>query len=212
LSLFISFEGGEGSGKSTQAERLARRLGSLGYPVLKTYEPGGTPLGEELRDLLKTHSDIRLAPESELLLFAAARSQLTREVIVPALTEGTIVICDRYLDSTTAYQGYGRELPLETVGAINEVATGGLRPDLVVLLDMRPDESLRRKRQPRDRIEVEDSAFHERVQAGYHELAKLEPERWLILNAATLPDEVEKAVWARVELLLQTRTANHPSL
>jgi len=211
LSLFISFEGGEGSGKSTQAERLARRLNALGYSVLKTYEPGGTRLGDELRELLKAHSDIQLAPESELLLFAAARSQLTREVIKPALAKGLIVICDRYLDSTVAYQGYGRKLPLDTVNVVNDFATDGLRPDLVVLLDMQPDESLRRKRQPRDRIEVEDAEFHKRVRAGYRELANGDPQRWLVLNAATLPDEVEQAVWARVESLLPGEPTHLPA-
>jgi len=202
VSLFISFEGGEGSGKSTQAERLAQRLRDCGYEVLKTYEPGGTTLGDELRELLKKHRDVQLAPESELLLFAAARSQLTREVIRPALQKGTVVICDRYMDSTTAYQGYGRLLPPETVEAINQVATGGLRPDLVVFLDMPPDESIKRKRQPRDRIEIENASFHQRVRDGYHELARRDHQRWLVINAATLPDQVEQEVWARVEPLL----------
>lgn len=207
MSLFISFEGGEGSGKSTQAERLAQRLRDCGYEVLKTYEPGGTTLGDELRELLKKHRDVQLAPESELLLFAAARSQLTREVIRPALQKETVVICDRYMDSTTAYQGYGRLLPLETVEAINEVATGGLRPDLVVFLDMPPDESIKRKRQPRDRIEIENTAFHRRVRDGYHELARRDHQRWLVINAAILPDQVEQDVWARVEPLLPERTS-----
>ena len=202
MSLFISFEGGEGSGKSTQAERLAQRLRDCGYEVLKTYEPGGTTLGDELRELLKKHRDVQLAPESELLLFAAARSQLTREVIRPALQKGTVVICDRYMDSTTAYQGYGRLLPPETVEAINQVATGGLRPDLVVFLDMPPDESIKRKRQPRDRIEIENASFHQRVRDGYHELARRDHQRWLVINAAILPDQVEREVWARVEPLL----------
>jgi dTMP kinase len=208
VSLFISFVGGEGSGKSTQAERLAQRLRAHGYAVLKTYEPGGTTLGDELRRLLKDHRSVDLAPESELLLFAAARSQLTREVIQPALAEGAVVICDRYMDSTTAYQGYGRELPPAVINSINHIATGGLRPDLVVLLDMRPDESLKRKRQPRDRIEIENAAFHQRVRDGYLELAKSEPERWLVLDAATWPDEVEQAVWARVAPLLPEKPPN----
>jgi dTMP kinase len=211
VSLFISFEGGEGSGKSTQVERLAQRLRARGHTVLQTYEPGGTTLGDELRRLLKAHRDIQLAPESELLLFAAARSQLTRETIRPALDKGTVVICDRYMDSTTAYQGYGRQLPLGTIDAVNEVATGGLRPDLVVLLDMQPDESLRRKGLPRDRIEVENAAFHQRVRDGYHKLAGNDPQRWLVIDAATLPDEVERAVWARVEPLLPQVPSDQPS-
>ena len=115
------------------------------------------------------------------------------------------------MDSTTAYQGYGRQLPLPMINAVNEVATGGLRPDLVVLLDMRPNESLKRKRQPRDRIEVENAAFHQRVRDGYRELAANDPERWLVIDAATLPDQVEKAVWARVEPLLPQVPSNQPS-
>ena len=202
MRLFISFEGGEGSGKSTQAERLARRLRARDCQVLLTYEPGGTPLGNELRDLLKSNSRTALSAGAELLLFAAARSQLTQEVILPALDQGVCVICDRYMDSTTAYQGYGRGLPLDTVETINSFATHGLQPDLVVLLDMQPDESLERKRQPLDRIEGEGSSFHKRVRAGYLEMAAREPKRWIVVDATLHPDEVEQRIWSRVQPLL----------
>jgi len=211
LGLFISFEGGEGSGKSTQAERLARRLRAHHCQVLLTYEPGGTALGNELRDLLKSNPRVALSAGAELLLFAAARSQLTQEVILPALDKGVCVICDRYMDSTTAYQGYGRGLPLDTVETVNRFATHGLQPDLVVLLDMQPDESLERKRLPRDRIEDEGSSFHKRVRAGYLEMAAREPKRWLVVDAALQPDEVEQRIWSRIEPLLQRQRSNPPS-
>jgi len=211
LGLFISFEGGEGSGKSTQAERLARRLRAHHCQVLLTYEPGGTALGNELRDLLKSNPRVALSAGAELLLFAAARSQLTQEVILPALDQGVCVICDRYMDSTTAYQGYGRGLPLDTVETVNRFATHGLQPDLVFLLDMQPDESLERKRLPRDRIEDEGSSFHKRVRAGYLEMAAREPKRWLVVDAALQPDEVEQRIWSRIEPLLQRQRSNPPS-
>ena len=211
MGLFISFEGGEGSGKSTQAERLARRLRAHHCQVLLTYEPGGTALGNELRDLLKSNPRVALSAGAELLLFAAARSQLTQEVILPALDQGVCVICDRYMDSTTAYQGYGRGLPLDTVETVNRFATHGLQPDLVFLLDMQPDESLERKRLPRDRIEDEGSSFHKRVRAGYLEMAAREPKRWLVVDAALQPDEVEQRIWSRIEPLLQRQRSNPPS-
>ena len=211
MGLFISFEGGEGSGKSTQAERLARRLRAHHCQVLLTYEPGGTALGNELRDLLKSNPRVALSAGAELLLFAAARSQLTQEVILPALDKGVCVICDRYMDSTTAYQGYGRGLPLDTVETVNRFATHGLQPDLVFLLDMQPDESLERKRLPRDRIEDEGSSFHKRVRAGYLEMAAREPKRWLVVDAALQPDEVEQRIWSRIEPLLQRQRSNPPS-
>ncbi len=149
-----------------------------------TYEPGGTPLGEELRRCLKRVRDGGFAAEAELLLFGAARSQLTSTFILPALRRGDIVVCDRYADSTVAYQGYGRQLPLDDVNMVNRIATGGLRPDLIVLLDMDPTRALLRKKEARDRFEHETPQFHERVRTGYLELARGEPTRWLVLDAA----------------------------
>jgi dTMP kinase len=167
MGLFISFEGGEGCGKSTQARHLAAALEQRGYDVVLTYEPGGTPLGEELRRCLKRSREGGLTAEAELLLFGAARSQLTKTVILPSLMRGSVVVCDRYSDSTTAYQGYGRMLPMPTVASVNRLADGGLRPNLVILLDMDPTKALERKRRWRDRFEGESSEFHERVRGGY---------------------------------------------
>ncbi len=202
MGLFVSFEGGEGCGKSTQAKRLASRLQRSGYRVTLTYEPGGTPLGEELRRSLKKARETDLAPEAELFLFAAARTQLTREVIQPALALGGVVVCDRFSDSTTAYQGYGRRLSLDLVARVNEVATQGLRPDLVVLLDMAPSIALQRKKQPPDRFEFEGLEFHDRVRSGYLHLAGTEPGRWLVLDANQPEAALHRAVWARVSGML----------
>ncbi len=204
MGLFISFEGGEGCGKSTQAKRLATQLRRRGYDVLLTYEPGGTPLGEELRRCLKKLRDEDIGAESELLLFAAARNQLTRTRILPVLARGGIVVCDRYSDSTVAYQAYGRGLPMDVVATVNRIADAGVRPDLVVLLDMDPAEALQRKKQVKDRFEDASSAFHKRVRSGYRELAKAEADRWLVLNAAAAPSATARSIWARVEQLLKT--------
>jgi dTMP kinase len=202
MGLFVSFEGGEGSGKSTQAKRLAARLQRSGYSVTLTYEPGGTPLGEELRRSLKKARETDIAPETELFLFAAARTQLTREVILPALAQGGVVVCDRFSDSTTAYQGYGRQLPLDLVAQVNEIASRGLRPDLVVLLDMAPSVALQRKKQPPDRFEFEGLEFHDRVRSGYLHLAHVEPGRWLVLDANQSEAALHRAIWSRVSAML----------
>ena len=199
---FITFEGGEGCGKSTQAKRLAAGLEQLEYDVVLTYEPGGTPLGEELRRSLKRARAEGVTAEAELLLFAAARSELTSGVIRPALERGAIVVCDRYADSTVAYQGYGRKLPLDTVAAVNLLATHGLRPDLTVLLDMDPARALMRKRRSQDRFEHESAEFHERVRSGYLALANADPEHWLVLDAGTSPSALERCIRDRVDTLL----------
>lgn len=202
MGLFVTFEGGEGCGKSTQAKRLATRLESRGYRVVLTYEPGGTPLGEELRRCLKRVRDGGIVTEAELLLFAAARSQLTSTLILPALERGDIVVCDRFVDSTVAYQGYGRGLPLDTIAEVNRIATSGLRPDLVVLLDMDPAHALLRKKEARDRFEHESPAFHQRVRSGYLEMARAEPARWMVLDATNPPTVTAQNVWSRVSPLL----------
>jgi len=203
MGLFVTFEGGEGCGKSTQAGHLSARLQQQGYEVLLTYEPGGTPLGEELRRCLKRSREGGITAEAELLLFAAARSQQTRKVILPALTRGSIVVCDRYSDSTTAYQGYGRRLSLATVASVNRLADGGLRPDLVILLDMEPARALERKRRWRDRFEGESAEFHERVRAGYLELAATDPDRWLVLDASGAAEATAERIWARVAAMVE---------
>ena len=212
MGLFITFEGGEGCGKSTQAKQLAAELERHGHRVTLTYEPGGTPLGEELRRCLKRARDGGITAEAELLLFAAARSQLTTTVLLPALEQDSVVICDRYSDSTVAYQGYGRGLPLTTVATVNQIATRGLRPDLTVLLDMDPTRALLRKGRSRDRFEHESAAFHERVRNGYLALAQAEPIRWLVLDASNPPATTAQAIWSRVSTLLDdSSSTRHPT-
>jgi dTMP kinase len=195
--MFVTFEGGEGSGKSTQARLLASRLESEGRPVLLLREPGGTPLGEEVRRLL-LQGERPLAPQTELLLFLAARSELVRAVVRPALDAGRTVICDRFSDSTLAYQGYARGLDLERVRALNGFATGGLKPDLTVLLDLPVEEGRARTRGDEDAFQREDDAFHERVRRGYLALAAEEPARWLVLDGSLPPADLAGAVYQAV--------------
>ena len=199
MSLFITFEGGEGSGKSTQARLLHQRLSSKGIPALLTYEPGGTPLGQQIRRWLKGTGDID--PQTEILLFNASRAQLVAAVIRPALKSGELVICDRFHHSTIAYQGYGRGFSLEFIQATNIFATGGLTPDLTVLLDLQVEYRLSRKT-PGDRFEREETAFHQRVRNGYLEMANEDPERWLIIDGSLRKKEIEGFIWERIEQLL----------
>jgi len=204
MTLFITFEGGEGCGKSTQSKTLHKSLTQRGIPALLTHEPGGTPLSKKIRQLLKHDNDTRISPLAELLLFNAARAQLIAEVIRPALDKGEVVICDRYADSTTAYQGYGRGLDMETVKTINDNATQGLKPDLTILLDIAAEDGLARKKQ-RDRFEQEDIAFHHRVREGYLKLAKGKPRHWLVIDATQTRDEISEAIQQRVSELLSQR-------
>ncbi len=202
MSLFITFEGGEGCGKSSQARALYRRLSRLAIPVVLTHEPGGTPLGQKIGRWLKWEK-ADISPLTELLLFNASRAQLVAEVIRPNLKNGKMVICDRYADSTTAYQSYGRGLDLETVKAINNAATQGLEPDLTVLLDIPAEAGLARKRaRKQDRFEREDTAFHRRVRAGYLKIAANDPEHWLVVDASRSRAKVEQIIWQRVNQLL----------
>ena len=205
MSLFITFEGGEGSGKSSQARVLYRKLSQLAIPALLTHEPGGTPLGKKLSRWLKWAEDTNISPLTELLLFNASRTQLVTEVIQPSLKSGKIVICDRYTDSTTAYQSYGRGLDLEVVTNINNTATQGLKPGLTVLLDMPAEAGLARKkaRKP-DRFEQESIAFHQKVRKGYLKLAADEPGRWLVIDAAQSRGKITQIIWQRVSQLLSS--------
>jgi dTMP kinase len=205
MALFITFEGGEGSGKSVQARALYKRLSQLAIPALLTHEPGGTPLGRKLRYWLKrVEGDI--SPLTELLLFNASRAQLVGEVIKPGLKEGKVVICDRYADSTTAYQSYGRGLDLEMVTTVNNAATGGLKPDLTVLLDISAADGLARKRARKyDRFEQEEIAFHHRVREGYRKLAEDEPQRWLVIDATKSKEEIAGIIWQKVRQLISSR-------
>jgi dTMP kinase len=206
MSLFITFEGGEGSGKSFQAKELYRRLFQLAIPALLTREPGGTPFGKKLGRWLKWAQGTDISPLTELMLFNASRAQLVADVIQPGLKSGKVVISDRYADSTTVYQGYGRRLGLDMVKAINSAATQGLKPDLTILLDIPAGEGLDRKRaKSRDRFEREALAFHRRVGKGYLELARAEPERWLVIDATKSRREIAQIIWQRVSQLLSTR-------
>jgi dTMP kinase len=194
---FVTLEGGEGAGKSTQLDALAALARNAGHEVVTCREPGGTALGERLRRAL---FDLERAPEplAELLVFGAARAQLVGEVIRPALDRGALVICDRFADSTVAYQHYGRGLPVDDVAAVNHAATGGLVPDLTLLFDLPPEVGRGRgQRGGSDYLEREALAFHERVRAGYRALAAAEPGRWLVLDAALAPEELTRLAWKR---------------
>ena len=203
MSLFITLEGGEGCGKSVQAKALYKRLSQSAIPVLLTYEPGGTPASKKIGGWLKWARNIDISPLTELLLFNAARAQLVNEVIKPNLERGAVVICDRYADSTTAYQSYGRGLDMEMVEAVNNTATQGLKPDLTILLDISPEEGLGRKKGRRqDRFEREDMAFHRRVREGYLKLATGNPERWLVIDASQSRAKIREIIWQKVSQLL----------
>lgn len=191
----ITFEGIDGSGKSTQIARLQQSLENRGYRVLVVREPGGTPISEQIRELLLHSDSAELHPRTEALLFSAARSQLVHEVMLPALAAGAIVICDRYADSSIAYQGYGRELPLEEIITTQKFATSDLRPDLKVLLDVPVEISSERKSQdPADRMEGAGETFMARVREGYLRLARSQPEEWLIVAAQTSTEQIAEEI------------------
>lgn len=198
--VFISFEGSEGCGKSTQISRLEERLQVLGQPFLHVREPGGTEAGEHVRHLLKEVPDLDLAPEAELLLFTASRAQLVREKLIPALDAGTHVIADRFLDSTTVYQGVARGLSAESVSSINRFAVGGCLPAVTFLLDMDSkagrERALARQGGVPDRMESEGDAFYERVRQGYLDLARKEPERFAVVDADQSEECVADSIWA----------------
>jgi dTMP kinase len=193
--VLIAFEGVEGAGKSTQLDRLRDELERRGHEVVVTREPGGTPVGERVRQVLLDPA-VDLDARAEALLFAAARAQLVEQVIRPALERGVVVLCDRYLDSSLAYQGAGRGLGRGPVQEVNRFATGGLLPDLVVLLDVDPAEGLGRNTASRDRIEVEGLGFHRRVREAFRELAACDPGRFAVVDAAAPADQVAAAVLA----------------
>ena len=206
MSLFITFEGGEGSGKSVQARALYRRLSRLAIPAILTHEPGVTSLGRKIAHWLKWGKDMGISPMAELMLFNASRAQLVNEVIKPNLRSGKVVICDRYADSTTAYQSYGRGLDLTLVKAVNEAAIQEVRPDLTILLDLPVEKGLARKKGNKpDRFEQEDIAFHRRVRQGYLELAKAGPDRWLVVDAAQSRKKMADIIWQRVSQLLSKK-------
>jgi len=240
--LLIALEGGEGSGKSTQARVLYGLLCQARYSVRLLREPGGTPLGETLRTLVSLPRQVQAAawraslvapprdsqlaakelwlpirPEAELFLFAASRAQLVAEVLRPALARGIIIVCDRFIHSTLAYQGYGRGLELRLLRQVNRLATGGLEPDLVILLDIDPERGIARKRRASDlsRFEREELDFHHRVRQGYLEMAAQDPRRWIVVDASRPRREVSRLIWERLQPHLPPRlvpaTATTPS-
>lgn len=200
---FITFEGSEGCGKSTQIELLARRLRGLGYRARLAREPGGTPIGEEIRHTLKhSHDNAAMTAEAELLLMNASRAQLVREVIRPALAAGEMVLCDRFFDSTVAYQGYGRQLDFQLVQSVIDLAVGETRPNLTLLLTVSPEISelrrvLRQSTLPfmRDRIEEADRDFFARVERGFATIAAAEPKRFRVIEASGTVESVSDRIW-----------------
>ena len=206
LGLFITFEGPEGGGKTSQARLLADWLREDGKNVLMTREPGGSRIGDSVRAILLDPERTEMCPATEILLFSAARAQLVGQVIRPQLAAGGIVVCDRYSDSTLAYQGYGRGLDLEQLRMITTFATGGLTPDLTICLDLPVMDGLERKLAGDalewNRMEQERLAFHEHVRQGYLALAQQEPARWMVLNARRPMDELQTVIRGRVQSLL----------
>ena len=198
---FITFEGVEGSGKTTQVERLADRLRRAGRKVVTTREPGGTPISDRIRAVVLDRTNVEIHPHAEALLMCAARAQLVHEVIRPALAAGHVVICDRYSDSTFAYQGYARGQDLATLRSINGFATGGLVPDLTILLDLSAEAGLARRfgsgeaATPTNRMDRLDLAFHRKVAAGYQALAQADPDRWRLVAAQGPVDDIAAAIW-----------------
>ena len=205
--LFITFEGGEGCGKSTQIAALKARLEAMGKTVVQTREPGGTALGESVRNLLQyDDAGQGMSPEAELLLFAASRAQHVRELIAPAIAEGQIVLCDRFLDSTTVYQGVARAIDSKKVDTINQFAIGDTKPDLTILIDLPPEIGLARVHARSDgqldRMEKEAIGFFQAVRQGYLDLAKSEPKRFLVLDGSQSVEELETQIWQKVEATL----------
>lgn len=198
--IFITFEGIEGSGKTTQSEKLKERLLKEGFPVIHTFEPGGTVLGENIRKILLDPYMI-IDPLSELLLYFAVRVQHIREKIKPALEKGYIVICDRFHDSTVAYQGYGRGVSLKIIDELYRLFVQDIKPNLTILLDLSAERGLKRNKEAnkKDRFEMEDITFHNKVRQGYCEIAMKEPERFLIIDATKSFDEINEKIYQHIK-------------
>lgn len=209
MSCFITFEGPDGSGKTTQLQILHRYLLQAGYPVLLVREPGGTDIGDQIRNVLHDTRNVSMLPNAEVLLYSASRAQLVGQVIRPALQAGSVVLCDRYAEATMAYQGYGHGLDLELLKAITTFATGGLRPDLVVYLDIAVEDGLRRKKSSFqagqgewNRMDQKELDFHQRARAGYLRMAAEEPGRWFVLDATRPIASLQQSIRRRVKRLL----------
>ena len=198
--LFISFEGIDGCGKSTQADLLRSYLESKGEQVELLREPGGTALSEQIREILLNPNNDKMDPSTELILLSASRAQLTREIIIPALERGNVVICDRYADSTLAYQGYGRGINLEWLEKLNEFATAGLKPDITLLVDLPVDEALNRMQSKSfDRIEMEGIEFLDKVRSGYLELTDRFSKRYFMIDGMETIEEMSKKIINKIE-------------
>ncbi len=208
MSLFITFEGPEGGGKTTQLRLLQNALQKQGRQVVATREPGGTAIGNAIRSILLDAQHTGMSPRAEALLFNAARAQLIDEIVQPALANGQIVLCDRFADSTLAYQGYGRNLSLADLQALITFATLGVRPHLTLFLDIPAETGLQRKSQLAglewNRMEAEALAFHQRVRNGFSTLMAADPGRWLVVDATQSVEDVQQAIWQRVAALLAT--------
>jgi dTMP kinase len=206
MSLFITFEGPDGSGKTTQIKLLSEALTSAGYDVLTVREPGGTPISESIRDVVHSLRNRDMHPRAEILLYGAARAQLVAQLIKPQLERGGIVMCDRYADSTMAYQGYGRGLDLDDVKHIIAFATQALKPDLTFYLDIDVEEGIARRKRGGDewnRMDEQTLEFHRRVRAGYLAMIAAEPQRWVMIDGAQSVDEIQMEIQAVVEQRLR---------
>ena len=201
--MFITFEGGEGAGKSTAIKRIVEKLTSEGYEIVLTREPGGTPIAEEIRNVILDKKNTAMDPRTEALLYAASRRQHLVEKVIPALREGKLVLCDRFLDSSLAYQGGARGIGIDTVYNMNLFATEGMLPDLTILFDIKPEEGLARiaanSQREVNRLDVEKLTFHNKVRDSFHELAKKFPERFVIVDASQGPDEVFADAYKAIE-------------
>ena len=201
--MFITFEGGEGAGKSTAIKRIVEKLTSEGYEIVLTREPGGTPIAEEIRNVILDKKNTAMDPRTEALLYAASRRQHLVEKVIPALREGKLVLCDRFIDSSLAYQGGAREIGIDNVYNMNLFATEGMLPDLTILFDIKPEVGLARiaanSQREVNRLDVEKLAFHNKVRDSFHELAKRFPERFVIIDASKSPDEVFEESYKAIE-------------
>jgi dTMP kinase len=202
MALFITFEGVEGCGKSTQSRFLYRRLQKLAVPAILTHEPGGTALGEKITRTLKWASQLGISPLAELFLFEVSRAQHIEDVIKPALKAGKTVICDRFTDSSTAYQGYGRGLDLKIISELNRVAMQGISPEITILLDAPAEAGLSRKKGKPDRFHAENLAFHRRVREGFLKLAEADPKRCLVIDGTQSKESISEIIWDKVKRLL----------
>ncbi len=206
MGLFITFEGPEGSGKTTQMPLLAHYLEERGIAVVCTREPGGTRISEQIRQVILSKENNEISDPTEALLYSAARAQIVAELIRPALAAGTTVLCDRYADSTLAYQGYGLGLDLDALRVITRFATGGLVPDLTFFIDVPVADGIARKRLGEtNRLDDKAIAYHERVRSGYLEMAKAEPERWVVVDGTGSVGDVQRQIRERLEWELRRR-------